>query len=258
MVLRWIGALSVAAMAWLAAGCSEQNHANRDIDPRAHDALRKMSAEIGGARSFSFAGTLVMDEPVAPGQNAQLTRKVKIAVRRPDRVFVECDEGGDLCKVWYSGGTLNMLDGASKSYAVLSVPGRIDAMLDDVAKRDGLTFPLADFIMSDPYRALTADTLTGRYVEQCELDGVACDHLLFTQELIDWQIWIASKGQRVPLRFVIDYKNLRTRPQFTAQLSDWNLHAPTTGTEFTPQLPPDGKKVDLKQLRQTIAQGASS
>lgn len=58
------------------------------------------------------------------------------------------------------------------------------------------------------------------------------------------------------MKFVIDYKSLPERPQFTALLSDWNLSAPAGSEQFKPVLPGDAKKVELAQLLES-EQGGS-
>jgi hypothetical protein len=252
---RLKSALGAAALAICLSGCAEQARSRMDIDPRADDALRRMSAAIGGAKSFSFRAVATMDEPVDTGQLAEFTRENRIVVRRPDRIRAEAHQGDDALFLWYAGRTLTVHDKASNTYAALQVPGRIDAMLDDVAAKHGLTLPLADLLFSDPYKTLTADAHMGRYVGLAELGGVKCHHLLFTQELIDWQIWIDAGKESVPRKFVIDYKNLPGRPEFSAVLSDWNLTAPTGDEQFKSAVPKDARKVELAHLFEAAAKG---
>jgi hypothetical protein len=229
-------------------GCAEQNRSRIRIDPQADQALRKMSATLGKARSFSFRSLTTMDEPIATGQLAHFTRHVQVAVCRPNRILAECHEGDDVFTLCYLGTELTVMDKAAKAYASVQVPGRIDQMLDEVAQKYGLTMPLSDLVFSDPYKVLTADAWTGRYVGIHEVDGVKCHHLLFTQEGIDWQIWIDTAKESLPRKFVIDYKAMPLRPQFTAVLSDWNLSAKTGDEQFRPTLPAGAKKVELARL----------
>ena len=257
MCKRWLVWAAVAAGLAACGGCSEQKGPSGATEPRAESALRRMGRTLGGARSFSFRSTAVMDEQIGTEQTAQLARDARIVVRRPDRIFAEGKAGDDVLDLWYQGGSLTVLDKATNTTATVSTPGRIDPMLDEVAKKYGLTIPLADFIFSDPYKTLTADVQTARYVQQCDVDGVKCDHLLFTQEMIDWQIWIETGNAAVPRKFAIDYKSLPGRPSFTATFSDWNLSAPSDEAQFTPQIPSGAKKIELVQLLQGVEQGAT-
>jgi hypothetical protein len=245
----------VLLAAGLLGGCAEQTRSRMNVDPRADEALRRMSTAMSGARSFSFHSVATMEEPVATGQMAQFIRETQILVRRPDRIFAESRQGDDVWTVCYQGRNFSILRKATNTCATAQVPGQIDAMLDDVAEKYGLTFPLADLLFSDPYKMLTADAYTGTYVGLHEVEGVQCHHLLFTQESIDWQIWIAATGQPVPRKFVIDYKSRPGRPEFSAVLSDWNLSAPAGDERFRTVLPKDAKQVELAQLVEAAKQG---
>ena len=247
--------IAVILAVGILSGCAEQARSRMDIEARADDALRKMSAAIGGARAFSFRTIVTMDEPVASGQMAQFTRENRIILRRPDKVFAEARQDEDALFLWYEGTNLTVLDKGSNTYAALRVPDRIDAMLDEVAEKYGLTVPLADLLFSDPYKTLTADAHMGRYVGTDDVDGVKCHHLLFTQEAIDWQIWIDAGKDPLPRKFVIDYKSLPGRPEFSAVLSDWVLSAPAGEESFKPAVPNEAKKVELAQLFEAAAKG---
>lgn len=189
-----------------------------------------------------------MDEPLQTGQMGQFSRESRVVVRRPDRVFVQAEMGNDVWTLWYQGTDVTVLDKVGNAYASVKVPNRIDAMLDSAAKQHGLTVPLADFLFSDPYEALTGEALTGKYIGQFEIEGAKCDLLLFTQDALDWQIWIDAGTPPVPRKIVIDYKRLPGRPQFAAVLSDWNLSAPAEEGQFTPVLPKGAKQVEIEKL----------
>lgn len=256
MRLRWMmRTVGMFMVVGIFGGCAEQARSRMDIDARADEALRKMSAAIGGAKAFSFRSVATMDEPAATGQLVQVTRENRMVVRRPDRLVVESQQGDDTMFLWYENKALTLLDKVANTYATIGVPGRIDEMLDDIANNYGLTLPLVDLLFSDPYRVLTAETQMGRYVGLHEVDGVKCHHLLLTQETIDWQIWIDAGKEPVPRRFVVDYKSYPGRPEFSAVLRDWNLSAPVGDELFKPTIAKDAKKVELAELFEATETG---
>lgn len=218
------------------------------IDPRAEKTLRSMSDKLGHARALSFKAATSMDEPIETGQMAQASRELKVAVHRPDRAFVECHAGDDVWALWYRGKEITLLDKTGNVYASVAAPATIDGMLEDVAQKHGLTLPLADLLFSDPYKVLTQEVRTGRYVGLHEVSGVKCHHLLFTQNGVDWQIWIDAGETPLPRKFVIDYKNAPGRPQFTAIFSDWKLSDPPKEDQFEPVIPKSAQKMALKKL----------
>jgi hypothetical protein len=248
-VLRpaWLIVAAAAALGGCTAPASRPERPAR-IDPQADEALRRMSGVIAAARSFSLQSTSTMDEPLANGQLAEFTRETRVVVRRPDRLFAEVRRGDNHWLLWHAGGELTVLEKSDNVWASAAVPARIDDMLDELANKYGLTMPLADLLFTDPYQVLTADTLTGRFVGIHEVSGTPCCHLLFTQESVDWQIWIDTGKTPLPRKIVIDYKNLTGRPQFSGILSQWNL-APAAGDDlFRPAIPKDARKIEMAQL----------
>jgi len=221
------------------------------IEPEADAALQRMSTALAHAQSFAFQAATTFDEPLAAGQLAQVSRKTRVTVHRPDRVFAEIHEGNDVSMLWYAGTDLTIYDTADNVFSAIRVPAQIDAMLDDVVKRYDLTIPLADLLFSDPYKILTSNIVTGKFIGVHKVNGTSCKHLLFTQENVDWQIWIDADTEPLPRKVVIDYKNLPGRPQFVAVLSNWNLHAQTGNEQFTPALPSNAKRIDMADLLET-------
>lgn len=245
--------VSILAAAGLSVGCAARN---AGIDPRAHEALMGMSRAIAASNSFSFRALSVMDEPIAQGQTGQFSREAKIVLRRPNRLFGEGKSGDSTFDFWYQGDKLTVLEQPRNVTATVDVPGRIDDMLDVAAKQYGLTVPLADFLFTDPYKTLTEEVKTGHYVGQDSVDGVKCQHLLFTQELIDWQIWIDTTSPPLPRKFAIDYKLVPGRPQFTATFTDWNLSAAAADDVFKPSIPTGATTSDMRALLRAAEQGS--
>ncbi len=229
-------------------GCAAEATRPAHIDPRADQALRRMSAAIGGAQSFAVSATTTMDELLATGQLAEFSRQTRIVVRRPDRLFAEIHTTERAWLLWHAGSDLTILDKKAGTCASARVPEPIDDMLDELAAKYNLTMPLADLLFADPYKVLTADVLTGRFVGTHEVNGVECAQLLFTQENVDWQIWIEADKAPVPRKVVIDYKNLPGRPQFTAMLSDWSLSAAAGDEQFKPVLPKNVTTIEIARM----------
>src|SRR5262249_23024711 len=91
------------------------------IEPRADEALRRMSAALSGAASFSFRAATTMDEPVATGRLAEFSRQTTIVVRRPDRLFAEVNRGSETWFVWYLDREMTILDKSNNTWALARV-----------------------------------------------------------------------------------------------------------------------------------------
>jgi hypothetical protein len=149
-------------------------------------------------------------------------------------------------RLWHKGTSLTVAN--TTAYASCDAPGAIDKLADRLADEYDVVLPLVDMLLPDPYKAMIANVQTGAYLGVHEVDGVKCIHLVFTQENIDWQIWIEQGPRPVPRKLVIDYKQAPGRPQYTAVLSEWNLSPAVDEKMFEPQPPKDAKKVEMTDL----------
>jgi hypothetical protein len=121
-----------------------------------------------------------------------------------------------------------------------------------MAKNYGITAPLADLVISDPYTNLTQNVKSVSYVGLHEINGVKCHHLAFIQDNLDWQIWILDSGMCVPRKLVITYKMAEMVPQYTAVLSNWDFlpHLPESIFSFI--APANSKKVNFMPVEKKV------
>ena len=220
------------------------------VDPRVDTLLRHMSEYLKRADEFSFRSEVNYDEVLAGGQKILYGRRAEISMRRPNRLHAIVN--GDLIdeRLWYDGKTVVLLDLFDLGYVKIEVPPKLDDALDFLAREYGISSPVADVLYSDPYAILTENILTGTYIGRSVVRGVPTHHLAFTQENIDWQLWIEDGGIPVPRKAVITYKNVTSSPQFTVWLSDWNF-APGLADSLFEFLPPDGAhQVEIKPIKQ--------
>jgi hypothetical protein len=103
------------------------------------------------------------------------------------------------------------------------VPPRIDEALDELWDKYEVTTPVVDFLLSNPFEELIAEVKDGIYAGIHEVDGVACHHLSFVQDNINWQIWIEDGRRVVPRKFVVTYKNDPGSPQTVTIFKDWDF-----------------------------------
>ena len=190
------------------------------------------------AKQFTFRADVSFDQVLGSGQKLLYTQSVNVSVRRPDRL--QAHVKGDINNkgFWFDGKRITLLDKKLNAYATAEVPADIDAALEHLVDRFGVTAPVSDLVLNDPYPALSKNIQTGSYIGLNEVHGVKAHHLAFTQESIDWQIWIKDDGGKpVPKMLVITYKQVEGSPQFTALLSDWNFSPRLQDSLFTFKAP---------------------
>lgn len=224
------------------------NPVDSRIEPRADAALKRMSQTLAAQKSFRVHSTATIEEEMESGQVVQVLRDAVITLSRPSGFHAEVHYGSDIRRVWHQGTDLTIFDVKDNQYAVLETPEKIDDMLDFLAEERGIIIPLDDLLYTDPYEGLTDNALTGVFVDQQEIGGRLCDHLLFTQENVDWQIWIDTATQAVPRRVVITYKDDLNRHQFEANLTDWQLGLALDASAFKPSLPASATKVEISEI----------
>jgi hypothetical protein len=189
--------------------------------------LQDLGRYIDGAEQFTFQADVEVDEVSPRGQKIQYTSNIEVAVRQPSRLFAM--QEGDLSNrsLWFDGDQFIRLDRDLNNYVVVDTPNNIaDAIL--FLEDAGVVFPLSDFVTGSFYEGVSTNIQTGDYLGLHRVRGALCHHLAFTQENIDWQIWIEAGYEIVPCKLVITYKNLPEVPQYTAYFSDW---------DFAPRLP---------------------
>ena len=220
------------------------------VESRADTLLRNMSDYLKTASEFSFRVEVDYDQVLDSGQKILYGRRSEVALRRPDGLHVLIN--GDLIneRMWYDGKTFVLLDLTNQEYGKISVPSNIDDALDFLARKYGISSPVADVLYSDPYKILTEKLTTGIYVGNSTVRGIPTHHLAFTQDNIDWQLWIEDGARPVPRKALITYKNVTSSPQITMWLSNWNF-APRLADSLFEFLPPENaKQVEIKPLAQ--------
>ena len=172
--------------------------------------MRQMSDTLVSASTFRFATAESLEHPDrSTGRVLHFTRTV--TVRRPDAMFFELDGTGDTAidvSAYYDGKTVSLRNNAHGMWAETSVPGTLDEMLDDVARRYSLPVPIADVIYSLPYEAFIGRDTKGGFVGRETIDGIECARLGYVDNLVDVQIWIPSSGQPLPRRVELVYKQV--------------------------------------------------
>ena len=225
------------------------------IDPRADQILRQMSDYLAKAPHFTVEADIAMDDVLPSGQKLQFPATTRIALSRPDGLYV--DQTGPLGSrtFWYDGKQVTLWDPQTGFYAEAPAPATVGAMLAGLFAQLGFVPPLSDLVVDDPYAAVQGKVDIGLYVGRSEIDGVPVQHLAFVQETVDWQIWVEDSATWVPRKIVINYKLRNGEPQYSATLKNWDFSTPISSALFQPELPPDATRIEFEQTSAQAKQG---
>ena len=211
------------------------------ISADARSALAQMGTTLL-AKEFSFRARTIRVYSNNGGVLLHIEHEFKVTVRRPDRLLIDGAGDDGPRKLTYDGKNVVFAVGNGETYASLPVPDTIERMMQVVMGRFGLDFPLADFLTDAPDKAFLAGVTAGREVNTVMIDGIPCRHLVFSQPPgIELELWLEKNNRAVPRRLIVTYSSLPGRPNFVAEMSDWDftVHPPDAEFAFTP---PEGAK----------------
>jgi hypothetical protein len=226
----------------------------RSVEPRADQELKRMGEFLAGLPRFALEAEETFDELPDGQLKRQLTNVRRVALERPNHVAADAT-GDTLSRAsWYDGRTVTVLDKEHNVDATIEAPATIDATLDKLADEYGVEQPMADFLFSDPYAVLMAGVTYGRYLGIHQAAGVACHHLAFSQETIEWQIWIDAGDKPLPRKLVISYVDEPGEPQYSVVIRRWNLDSKVPEGLFTFEAPEGAHKVDARDMKRAGAE----
>jgi len=220
----------------------------RRVDPRADEVLKKMSELLARTPRLALEAEETFDEVYEEAPRVQLTNLRRIALERPGRFAA--DATGDTLNraAWYDGRTLSVLNKEQNLYLSVEMPDSVDAVLDKIAEDYGIVVPLSDLLYSDPYATLMEGVLYGDYLGLHQAAGVLCHHLAFSQESIDWQIWIEAGDKPLPRKLVITYLTEPGEPQYEATIRRITLDPKLPEGLFLFEAPEGAKRIELAEL----------
>jgi hypothetical protein len=230
------------------AGCAtaqEQTNQFNVISPRAETVLHSACDFLAHTRAFSLSAEIWREHVDETGQKIQFSHAVRMDVKRPDGLRLEISSPNSARGFWYDGKTLTILDRKHNWYSTTNMPANLDDTVDAAHDR-GIDLPLIDLAMSDPYANATDKVQTGRYYGTATVLGVSCHHLAFTQENVDWQVWIEDGPQPLIRKFVITYKNDPGAPEFTALITHWDMTDRIADSDFVFERPMGATEIEMR------------
>lgn len=219
--------------------------AQTNIAPRAEQILRDACQYLAETPHFSITAEIWQEHVTDQGEKLQFTRQVEMQVKRPNKLHLEIHSPHSERGFWYEGKDLSFLDAKRNFYSSTEMPNSLDTMIDAAHDQFGIDLPLIDLALSNPFRNATARVQEGKYIGMASAMGYNCHHLAFTQENIDWQVWIQDGPQPLIRKFVIVHKQDPGAPEFTGLIRNWNLLDRIAESEFVFRPPLGSSKVQM-------------
>ncbi|CAH1657695.1 MAG: DUF2092 domain-containing protein [Chelatococcus sp.] len=204
------------------------------LDQAVLDLLKKATARIADAKAFSVETSGSREVPSSQGQMLTFFDTAEVDVKRPNKLKAEIRGGNSEVDVYYDGKSVTIFDDKAKLYAVAEAPATLDAFLTDAAQKRGIHFPMADFLVSDPYSQLASGLTNAYEAGQTTVDGKAVRHLVFAKPGIEYQLWLDTKSN-LPRLMTVTYLDVPKSPRFAVSFKDWEFRdRPDSRFRFSP------------------------
>jgi hypothetical protein len=229
----------------LVAPAHAQSPQQPSISADARAAIVRMGKTLQ-AKQFSFRSHTYRVYAGPNGELLHIANSTKTVVRRPDHLRVDIIGDDVNMNMFYDGKTLAAFNPELKMYAIIPVTGSIDKMLDFAETRLGVDFVLSDFLSDDPAKSVLSGLTYGGQVGTAIIDGVRCQHFFFNQEPdIDAELWLEDNDRALPRRVIMTYRSLPGRPNFIAELSDWDFSTQFPDSDFAFHPPAGAQQVKM-------------
>ena len=244
ILLAGLMAAIVAPISWVP---SYAQDGNGPMDEKAIGIFKAMSDYLGGSETISFRTKAFFDVVRESGIKIKTGRSSTVSLRRPEDLYIHAEgEDGSATTTWFDGSKVTLWRRDANEVMAIDFKGATDAMLDHVIDEHDAEIPLADLLYSDVNKTLGEDLLSAEYIGVRVVDGVPCHQLSFESPGADWQIWIEADSTPVPRRFVIDFVDDNSKPQYMARMDAWSIGGDIEDFNFVAAVPESVEQVEFK------------
>jgi hypothetical protein len=235
------GALTLGAMALSLIVCTNALAQATAVDPAAVQKMERMSEFLDGLKQFSVDTQSIVEEVRFSGHRVDYDLAAKVFVKRPNKLSAA--RTGELMNehLIYDGKTLTLHRPADKTYSTAPAPETIEKMIDFARETVGVLLPAADLVYRGAHPLMMQDVSLAAVVGKTVIDGVTCDHLLFSRPEVDFQVWIAEGAKPFPCKYVVTETSTPTKLSITTFMRNWNFNPVVEEAKFG-FVPPKGAR----------------
>lgn len=250
----------IAILIWLPITGQSQTKRKKQpkpvVDAEAMGILKSMSDFLAGVDKFTYNVVNLREDLTKSGHRVDYEVAASVTIDRPNKL--KAVRQGHLIdqEIYYNGKVLVVFNPSRKIYSGVDVPDTIDATLKFARENLGIGYPAADLMYSDTFPLLTKGVISATVIGKEMIAGHPCSHLLFTLPGVDFQIWIADRGDPLPFKYIVTDTRTRQLLSIVAILDSWNLSphiddadfefVPPTGARAMPFRTVDGKTISPK------------
>jgi len=201
-----------------------------ELEAKAVDVLKAMSAKLAGAKAMSFTAIVTYESPSRLGPPLAYTTSSEVVMQRPDKLRVITAGDGPPSEFYYDGKAMMAFAPADNLVAVASAPPTIDGALKAAFDTAAIYFPFSDVVISDPYQGIADGLKVAFYIGQSKvIGGITTDMVAFVNDNVLVQVWIGA-DDKLPRMLRAIYRDDPQHLRHQMELTNWKLE-PTLAAE---------------------------
>ena len=189
-----------------------------------------------------------LEDLLESGHRVDFQISADVTIRRPNKLHAE-RKGDQVDQTfYYDGQTLTLHNPSDRVYATEPAPGTIEEMLDYVRESLGLIVPVADLVYRNAFALLMQEVSMAVVIGKATIEGIRCDHLLFSRPGVDFQVWVADSGPPLPYKYIVTDTGLFSWMSISTVMSNWNTKPSLDDVRFTFVPPEDASLIGFMPL----------
>ena len=203
-----------------------------ELEPKAVDVLKAMSAKLAGAKAMSFTAIVTYESPSRLGPPLAYTTSSEVVVQRPDKLRVITAGDGPASEFYYDGKAMMAFAPADNLVAVASAPPTIDGALKAAFDTAAIYFPFSDVVIADPYQGIADGLKVAFYIGQSKvIGGITTDMVAFVNDNVLVQVWVGA-DDKLPRMLRAIYRDDPQHLRHQMELTNWKLEPTLAADAF--------------------------
>jgi hypothetical protein len=214
-----------------------------------------MSAYLRTLKAFQVQAQISREEVLDDGEKVTVAGTATTLVAAPDRLRAEIHSDQQHRTYFYDGKSFTLWAGSLNYYATVPAPATLAALADRLENKYDIELPLADLVRWGVHPTPAAAIRSATDAGPAQVEGATCQHYVFRQDGLDWQVWIQLGDYPLPRRLILTTTTDQARPQYTSTMT-WNL-APSFNREaFVFEAPAAARQIVIEELKPAAVEPA--
>lgn len=237
--------LTLVILALLTIAPTEARSQGSAIDPAATEILKRMTGYLGNLKQFRVHTQSTLEDVLGSGHRIDLDVSANVIVSRPNKIRAE--RKGDIVDqvFYYDGKALTLHSPSHNVYATEPAPSTFEEMFKYLYDTLGFGTPISDLVYPDAFPLLMHDVTFAQVIGKSYINGVKCDHLLFSRPGVDFQVWVTEGKRPLPRKYVVTDSGNAGLMSVVTVMSNWDVEPGVEDVLFTFVPPKDAKQINF-------------